>query len=79
MLEFIEIDLLSIVHLLLILVGQLWLTVRQHLFAVIVDGAIASIDPFLETIIKASLPNVDNLIRSTRNEVISLSAELSGV
>lgn len=79
LLEFIEIDFLPIIYLLFVLMRKFRLTIGHYLFAIIADSAITSIDPFLQTIVKPSLPYIDNLIRSARNKVISLSAELSSV
>lgn len=79
LLEFVEIDLLCLIRLLFILVDRLGLAVRQYLSAVVCDGAIASVDPFLEAVVEASLPDIDDLIGPTGDEVISLPAELGGV
>lgn len=79
LLELVEIDLLCFVRLLFVLVGGFGLAVGQYLFAVVGDGAIAAVDPFLEAVVEASLPDIDDLVRPTRDEVISLPAELGGV
>ena len=49
--------------------------VWDDFFAIVRDDWFTAIDFLFQTIIKSALPNIDNLVRSTRNKVIALSTE----
>jgi hypothetical protein len=63
----------------LIFIRLLLLSIGNNLFPISVDRAVTSINLFLQAVIKASFPDVDNLVRSPRNEVVALPAEFGSV
>ena len=63
--QLVQIDPLCLCDLLFVFFGNLLLGIRNHLFAIDTDGIIAAVDPFLQAIIEASLPEIDYLIRTS--------------
>lgn len=63
----------------LIFIRLLLLSIGNNLFPISVDRVVTSIDLFLQAVIKASFPDVNNLVRSPRNEVIALPAKFGCV
>jgi hypothetical protein len=53
------------------------LTVWNYFFTIVDHCIIIGSNIFLQTIKETSFPNIDNFIRSSRNEVIPVSAKLS--
>lgn len=55
------------------------LAVWYYLFSIIYHCVIVGGDIFFEAVEEACFPDIDNLIRSSRNEVISISTKLSRI
>ena len=55
------------------------LTVWYYFFSIIYHCVIVGGDVFFEAVKEACFPNIDDLIRSSRNKVISISTELSRI
>jgi hypothetical protein len=65
---------------LIIIFGDyLLLTIRHHLFPIVNHRIIIWCNILLETIKEPSLPNIDDLVRTPRNEVVTVSAKLRGI
>lgn len=55
------------------------LSIWNDLLAVSINSVVTAIDLLLQTIIEACFPDIDDLIRPSRNKVVTLPAELGGV
>ena len=55
------------------------ISIRDNFFPIGIDGRITAINFFLQTIIKPSLPQIDNFIPPTSNKIITLPTKLSRI
>ena len=77
--QLIQINSLWFFYLLLVFILYLLLSIGDDPFAIDADRIITTVDFLFQTIVKASFPNIDHLIRPSRDKIVALPAKLGRI
>jgi hypothetical protein len=78
-LQYVEVESLALLTVLILHFPHFLLSIRHNFFPIRVDSIVTPVYLLLQTVIKTGFPKIDDLIRPSRDKIVALPTELSGI